>query len=967
VKKITPYILIFFIFVNLFAPVSLELNSEKINVNKNIANAADPSGGSIKLKGYITKTDTTITVYAAVNFETNNWRTGNEKAVVIISDSANKIVTFKDNDGNIVNATVMEVHNINDGTAVIPTEIKNAISDSSTTIYYKKVFTGLTPSTAYNISLYASHQVMSWWTIAAASAGTAVGIASIIITAGATAPLVIAAGTAIAGGSAIAVGQTINVKNDENTVIMDPPEITVTTNTAGDSQNKVASSNITASNSTTASNMPACSMNPVTLGSGTPMGCVAQGIYYVLFQSTSYLFALSGTLFDNAFAYSVDDNSYRSAFVVEGWKVVRDFCNMFFIFILLYIAFGTILNLNGVKTKEMIINVVLIGIFINFSLFASQVIIDASNILARVFYNSNTITVKIEDAAVGSNVIPLSAALVNKINPQQIILNANQVDMVKDTRGKSGSDTGEVTTSNGISTGTFILVTILATIVNLVGVFVFLSVSLVFVARVIGLWLSMIFVPFAFLSYTVPAMQSFEIVGWKRWWPDTLKMAFLAPVFIFFIYLILQFLETGLGLVKTDATAGGLSFMIGIIFPFAIIMILLLKAKDIATKMSGTIGETISKAGSAVGGLALGAATGGAALMARGSLGQLGNRLANSDSLKASEAKGGVGGFMARNLRNIGTSAAKGSFDVRATKLGGITAKATGMDLGKAQGAGGYEKRQADITAKRRERAESIKLGDQTPQVKELHHTEEELSNLKNDSVNDTNRIDGTLAAKRLVGNDLYQKLTAANTKAAKAKVDMASATTDEEKEVLQKIIDDATQAQKEFDDNAETISDYTKERIDLNNSTGKYSHKTGNGKVNKKGFDDYKANVVDKSAADIVKANADMLSATTAEDRAKIQEKLNKATNLNEESTKIFEEMEAAGKAHGFTEEDEKVHSISELALKMIPELHHKVEKENADRVNEYAASIRNRLFNKVANDRAAHEAIMRSEIKKH
>ena len=60
---------------------------------------------------------------------------------------------------------------------------------------------------------------------------------------------------------------------------------------------------------------------------------------------------------------------------------------------MLYIAISTILNLHGFNTKSTIINVIVIGLFINFSLFATQVIIDSSNIMARVFYNSDAIKI----------------------------------------------------------------------------------------------------------------------------------------------------------------------------------------------------------------------------------------------------------------------------------------------------------------------------------------------------------------------------------------------------------------------------------------------------------------------------------------------------------------------------------------------------------------------------------------------
>ncbi|MEK7585656.1 MAG: hypothetical protein AAB477_00240 [Patescibacteria group bacterium] len=346
-------------------------------------------------------------------------------------------------------------------------------------------------------------------------------------------------------------------------------------------------------------------------------GCFAQILYTITFKPTSFIFGLAGQFFDFTFFYSISDSSYRSGFVVEGWGVVRDFVNMFFIFVLLYIAFSTILSLHGFKTKEMIINVVIIGLLINFSLFATQVIIDTSNILARVFYNSvtsgsvdeSTKEFKEERGAQGE--IQLSAQIVNMVDPQKLIIKASRV---------GSTDRGTTDNSNqfsrGISVGTFILVTLLASAVNVVGIIVFLSVGLIFLARVIGLWFAMIFVPFAFFSYTVPAMQDIEMIGWKKWWPETLKLAFLAPIFMFFMYLIIKFLG-GKEFLKLNGDSGA-AFIIAIIVPFIFIMILLLRAKGIAKDLSGKIGAAITKGAVVAGGLAVAggglAAAGGAAL-----------------------------------------------------------------------------------------------------------------------------------------------------------------------------------------------------------------------------------------------------------------------------------------------------------------------------------------------------------------
>lgn len=378
--------------------------------------------------------------------------------------------------------------------------------------------------------------------------------------------------------------------------------------------------------------LPACSMNPLWDGGGTFMGCIAQGVYYLFFTTTSFIFGLAGKILDFTFMYSISDTSYRSEFVTSGWGIMRDFCNMFFIFVLLYIAFGTILNLSGVKTKEMIINVVIIGLLINFSLFTTQVVIDASNILARVFYNQKTIiTGTIQKDAKGNPLpvtselgafgeIKLSEAIVSKVDPQELLIRSAEISRIPP---RAGLDTGDTDKVGEISISSFILVVFLSTAVNVVGIIAFASSAFIFISRVLGLWLAMIFAPLAFFSYIVPSLQDIKMVGWKKWWPDLIKMAFLAPVFAFFMYLIVGFMSKGLGVMSAELAKaqGGLNFVIAIVVPFAFIMVLLMKAKSVAVDMSGTIGQSITNGIAAVGGVALGGAALGAAALGRSTIG----------------------------------------------------------------------------------------------------------------------------------------------------------------------------------------------------------------------------------------------------------------------------------------------------------------------------------------------------------
>ncbi len=72
--------------------------------------------------------------------------------------------------------------------------------------------------------------------------------------------------------------------------------------------------------------------------------------------------------------------------VAETWKVLRDFGNMFFIFILLYTAIMTILGMGSGDVKKIVVKVIIMAVLINFSFFFTKVAIDASNIVSIAFY-----------------------------------------------------------------------------------------------------------------------------------------------------------------------------------------------------------------------------------------------------------------------------------------------------------------------------------------------------------------------------------------------------------------------------------------------------------------------------------------------------------------------------------------------------------------------------------------------------
>ena len=73
--------------------------------------------------------------------------------------------------------------------------------------------------------------------------------------------------------------------------------------------------------------------------------------------------------------------------VSTGWVIVRDLCNMFFILILLVIAFAIILRVESYQWKKMLPKLLIMAVLINFSKTICGLIIDFAQVIMLTFAN----------------------------------------------------------------------------------------------------------------------------------------------------------------------------------------------------------------------------------------------------------------------------------------------------------------------------------------------------------------------------------------------------------------------------------------------------------------------------------------------------------------------------------------------------------------------------------------------------
>ncbi|MEK7102709.1 MAG: hypothetical protein AAB912_03710, partial [Patescibacteria group bacterium] len=198
--------------------------------------------------------------------------------------------------------------------------------------------------------------------------------------------------------------------------------------------------------------------------------------------------------------------------VLVGWTLVRDIANMFFVVILLLIAFGTILGLDQYHYKKLLPRFVGAALLINFSRLITGLIIDAAQVIMMTFVNAIS-------QVGGGNFIQAF-----QINEQWKVAHG-------------GAATGGL---EQIITALLVMVLIFVAAV-LIGMF-----ALLLVLRMVTLWVLIVLSPLAALLYTVPAGDFKKY--YDEWWGKFKANVFLGPVVAFFLWLALTMVGDGTSL-----------------------------------------------------------------------------------------------------------------------------------------------------------------------------------------------------------------------------------------------------------------------------------------------------------------------------------------------------------------------------------------------------------------------------------
>lgn len=205
-------------------------------------------------------------------------------------------------------------------------------------------------------------------------------------------------------------------------------------------------------------------------------------------------------------SWVVDIASFTNLGVVQqGWKICRDFSNLFFIAILIYIAFATILRIQKVDAKKMLFKVITMAIIINFSLMIGGMIIDFSQVMFKYFIFA-----------------PLQVQDKDGFHFSEILMDAVGVQNIRNT-------------SVPLEATSVLIRLIFVILFTFLCVIVFGALVFTLLIRNFWLWILLILAPLAWFLGIVPIPILSKYAS--EWWRNFLKWCFMAPIMGFFIFL----------------------------------------------------------------------------------------------------------------------------------------------------------------------------------------------------------------------------------------------------------------------------------------------------------------------------------------------------------------------------------------------------------------------------------------------
>ncbi len=328
--------------------------------------------------------------------------------------------------------------------------------------------------------------------------------------------------------------------------------------------------------------VPAAPMPGTETKEGSILGGIIDGmkavVIWILIQIRTVIFLVIMTPAAGMFSWVVDPANISGPTGILNlpaiyvlWQFIRDFFNLFFIFILLFSAFATIFQVDSFNIRNIFKNVLLVALLINFSFPITRFLIDAANVPMYYFIN---------------DVIGNGTGRGGLIAMEKLLAN-------------SGASVGALANTGANED-------LMQVIMTLMFAFLFgislLVLAVMMVIRLIALTLLLIFSPIGFATSLLPGMNKFGQEWWSKFW----SYALFGPAAGLMLVVSIKFLEAissgdtwqSMLLAATNVTANEtqMTTVVQVVF-FSIPIILIWTVIGMANKFSMAGAATVTGAG----------------------------------------------------------------------------------------------------------------------------------------------------------------------------------------------------------------------------------------------------------------------------------------------------------------------------------------------------------------------------------
>lgn len=200
--------------------------------------------------------------------------------------------------------------------------------------------------------------------------------------------------------------------------------------------------------------------------------------------------------------------------IVDAWELFRNLANLIFIFLILFVAIKTILRGNGFGDKRLLGGIVVVALFMNFSLLLTQTAINASNAVSISIYNAITY----DDEAQERKSLALTFISHLKLTTFSDTDLPSEISELDDEFVKGALQ--------------FIMALIAVPLFVISGIGLFIA-ALFLVIRLISFIFLMITSPVAFVCSIIPGTRSV----WSKWLNHLISNSLSLPVMMIGLYL----------------------------------------------------------------------------------------------------------------------------------------------------------------------------------------------------------------------------------------------------------------------------------------------------------------------------------------------------------------------------------------------------------------------------------------------